>query len=124
MNRLRWCWDSPDLQPISQASTIAASPPPRWEGPPTLRSRAGRWRWEVGRLAVFGEADAAGFCGPPGVAWTGTRLFVADRMNHGILIWRGFPTARGQPADAVMGQRSFTANLANAGQGIYRPTPS
>src|SRR5262249_47043583 len=50
----------------------------------------------------YGAADADGFFSPAGVASDGKRLFVADRLNHRVLVWRAFPTRNGQPADAVL----------------------
>lgn len=86
--------------------------------------RPNRGRGDVSPRDGFSDADADGFFEPTGVASNGSRLFVADRLNHRVLIWRTFPSAIGQPADEVLGQPSFTANLVNAGQGIYRPALS
>lgn len=65
----------------------------------------------------YSDAGADGFFYPAGVASDGKHLFVADRLNHRVLVWRTFPTQSGQPADAVIGQASFTANLPNRGNG-------
>jgi sugar lactone lactonase YvrE len=70
-------------------------------------------------LDGFSDADADGFFYPVGVASDGTHLFVADRLNHRVLVWNTFPTANGQPADAVIGQASFAGNQANAGNGPF-----
>jgi hypothetical protein len=42
-----------------------------------------------------------------GVALVGDRLVVADTGNRRVLIWNCVPTANGQPADLVLGQRDF-----------------
>lgn len=44
-----------------------------------------------------------------GVGSNGVQLAVADSGNHRVLVWNTFPTANFQPADAVLGQASFTA---------------
>jgi hypothetical protein len=43
------------------------------------------------------------------------RLYVADVGNHRVLYWNAVPTANYTPADGVIGQPSFTADLANNG---------
>jgi hypothetical protein len=65
------------------------------------------------------DADADGFFYPMGVASDGTHLFVADRLNHRVLVWNTFPTTNGQRADAVLGQADFTSVMANAGNGPF-----
>jgi hypothetical protein len=52
--------------------------------------------------------NGAGQLGLPYGTWTdGTRVAVADRGNHRVLIWKTFPTTNGQPADLVLGQPGF-----------------
>lgn len=53
--------------------------------------------------------------GPAGVAASGTRLAVADRNNHRVLLWNQIPTATGQAASLVLGQSSPSGNTANLG---------
>lgn len=52
---------------------------------------------------------------PAGVAAGGTRLAVADRNNHRVLLWNQIPTATGQAANLVLGQSSPSGNTANPG---------
>ncbi len=52
---------------------------------------------------------------PFGVAWDGERLWVADAGNRRVLMWNGMPTHNGQPADLVLGQKSFLSRNENAG---------
>jgi hypothetical protein len=60
----------------------------------------------------------------PFAVWTdGTRVAVADRGNHRVLLWQTFPTRNGQPADLVLGQSSFDAVTARLGaDGLFRPS--
>lgn len=52
---------------------------------------------------------------PAGVSASGTRLAVADRGNHRVLLWNQTPTANGQAANLFLGQASAGGNTANAG---------
>jgi hypothetical protein len=52
---------------------------------------------------------------PRSVYSDGVRLFVGDRGNHRVLVWRSFPTSNGQPADFAIGQPDLTSN--GPGQG-------
>lgn len=54
--------------------------------------------------------------GPQGVWIQGNRFFVADTLNHRVLIWNSIPTQNNQPADLVLGQRDFGSNTS--------PTPT
>lgn len=69
----------------------------------------------------YSDADADGFFAPMGVASDGTRLFVADRLNHRVLVWDAFPTSSGQSASRVIGQNAATVTTANRGNGPYAP---
>lgn len=51
---------------------------------------------------------ASTFRAPQGVWIQGERLYVADTLNHRVLVWRQFPTRNNQPADIVLGQANFT----------------
>jgi hypothetical protein len=63
-----------------------------------------------------GDATAATFHVPTGVAAGGGALAVADAWNHRVLIWHGVPRDN-QPADVVLGQASGSACLPNRGAG-------
>lgn len=52
-----------------------------------------------------------------GVSFVGGRLAVADTGNRRVLIWNELPQENGQPADVVLGQRSFDCRDENAGEG-------
>ena len=53
--------------------------------------------------ADYGGVGAQGFRGSNGVASDGTKLIVADRFNHRVMIWNTFPTTDFEPADIVLG---------------------
>ncbi|MBN1522854.1 MAG: hypothetical protein JW904_00115 [Spirochaetales bacterium] len=53
---------------------------------------------------------------PAGIWSDGTRLYVVDSGNNRVLLWKTFPTADFQPADAVLGQIDMTSNTEAAGQ--------
>lgn len=61
---------------------------------------------------------------PRGLHVEGTKLFVADYLNHRILIYNTIPTANYPAADLVLGQPNFTSNTPNNGgisaQTLYR----
>lgn len=79
---------------------------------------------------VLGQPDmdscGANSGGKPGAAtlahasgaWTdGSRVVVLDRGNNRVLIWNGFPTQNGQPADIVLGQPDFESRAQGSGMG-------
>lgn len=43
------------------------------------------------------------------------RIFVADRLNHRVLIWTSLPAASGIPPNFILGQADGTGNLPNRG---------
>ncbi len=49
--------------------------------------------------------------GPQGVWFQNGKLFVADDMNHRVLIWNSIPTSNYQPADLVLGQPNFSTAI-------------
>jgi len=57
-----------------------------------------------------GTPTASSMSYPTSVASDGTRLFVTDYGSNRVLIWNSFPTVNGQPADAVLGQASFSGS--------------
>jgi hypothetical protein len=57
-----------------------------------------------------------------GVDFDGTRLAIADRANHRVLLYDSLPTTNGAPADRVLGQSSFTtASTACTATGLDSP---
>ncbi|MBI4871321.1 MAG: recombinase family protein [Candidatus Riflebacteria bacterium] len=62
-----------------------------------------------------GGLSASTLYSPQAVATDGTKLAVADCNNHRVLLWNGFPTSHGQPADVVLGQPNPISNTANNG---------
>jgi hypothetical protein len=59
----------------------------------------------------------------PTDAWTtGSRLAVADRLNHRVLVWNPLPAASGAPASLVVGQPDFASAVPAAGAtGLNQP---
>lgn len=74
---------------------------------------------DTGRNAGAG-ATASTLQYPSGLWSDGQKLIVADPWNHRVLIWHTFPTRHAQPADVVLGQPHFEANLPNV-EGIGTP---
>ncbi|MBX3189720.1 MAG: hypothetical protein KF819_22030 [Labilithrix sp.] len=66
-----------------------------------------------GANAAGVSASSMGY--PFAIGSDGTRLFVVDSSNNRVLVWSSLPTTGGAPATSVLGQASFTSNLANAG---------
>ena len=61
---------------------------------------------------------------PISVAFDGKRLFVGDGGLHRVLIWNSLPVSDNEPANAVIGQPSFTSLSMSDGPGpdtISRP---
>jgi hypothetical protein len=67
-----------------------------------------------------GEPGLATLNVPTGVAVGRGVLAVADAWNHRVLLWHGHPQHDNQPADIVLGQAGFTANLPNRGLDLPR----
>lgn len=69
--------------------------------------------------AVIGQSSGAGsdyqrsLRNAIGIHSDGTRLFVADRDNHRVLIWNAIPTTDNTPPDVVLGQPDFESATAN-----------
>ncbi len=53
------------------------------------------------------DTNAGRLRGPTGVFLDGRRLFVADTLNHRVLIFNSIPTSNGARADVVLGQADF-----------------
>ncbi|AKU99928.1 Transcriptional regulator [Labilithrix luteola] len=86
--------------------------------------RPNHGRLDVSPVDGFSDAAADGFFYPTDVASDGTHLFVADRLNHRVLVWDSFPTKNGQPADRVIGQPSMSSVRANYGGGAFAVDPA
>ena len=70
---------------------------------------------------VIGQADmtggdpgggADGFNRPQDLMFVGNRMYVADQLNHRIMLFDGWPGSDGSQADGVIGQSNFD-NLAS-----------
>lgn len=72
--------------------------------------------------ANTGGISASTLNGPSDVFFDGSKLYVADRGNHRVLIWNLLPTTNSQPADVVLGQPNFTSNAANQGELVSAAT--
>ena len=55
------------------------------------------------------NTDETGMRGPNGVFLDGQQLFVADTLNHRVLIYNQVPTSNNAPADVVLGQADFNS---------------
>jgi sugar lactone lactonase YvrE len=86
--------------------------------------RPNRGRGDTAPVDGFSDVDADGLFYPSGVASDGTHLFVADRLNHRVLIWDTFPTQNGAPATRVLGQPTMTTVGANGGAGVFTISPT
>ncbi|HEU4534336.1 MAG TPA: NHL repeat-containing protein, partial [Polyangiaceae bacterium] len=64
------------------------------------------------------------FHGPTDVATDGTRLAVADRDNHRVLLWHALPRSASDLPDVVLGQADFAGGAPNAGAGLGSPSAS
>ncbi len=60
-----------------------------------------------------GNVTASTLHYPSGIWTDGKILIVSDAWNHRVLIWHSMPTENAQPADVVLGQENFEANLPN-----------
>ncbi|MBV9307902.1 MAG: hypothetical protein JOZ45_17270, partial [Acidobacteriaceae bacterium] len=83
-----------------------------WNTPPTDQSTPPN--------VVLGQANFTAFAspqvvsstslrGPQGVWIQNGKLFVADTLNHRVLIWNNIPTQNNQAADVVLGQPNFNS---------------
>src|SRR5262249_14722528 len=59
---------------------------------------------------------------PSGIAFDGTRLYVADTANNRIMVWNGVPAASGTPADLGLRQPDFSSSTGGpAANRMLRP---
>ena len=65
--------------------------------------------------ANSGGASLSTMNGPAGLSIGGTRLALADRANHRVLLWNTIPTATGRAADLVLGQANGGSTSSNSG---------
>ncbi len=63
-----------------------------------------------------GEPGPATLNVPTGIAACGRGLAVADGWNHRVLIWHEVPRRHNQPADLVLGQKTFHSVEPNHGE--------
>jgi uncharacterized protein (TIGR03437 family) len=67
--------------------------------------------------------DSKSMRGPQGVWIQGGKLFVADTMNHRVLIWNNIPSANDAAADIVIGQKDFNVTpVTDLTQATVTPT--
>ncbi len=75
-----------------------------------------------GSTANNGGVSAQSLAYATAVDSDGTRLLVADTLNHRVLQWNAFPTLVGQGADVVIGQPDFHTNTIGDGAiALYQP---
>lgn len=71
--------------------------------------------------------SASNFYSARDLCVSGTKLIIADSLQHRILIWNTIPIVNNAPADVVIGQADFTSVLPNRGSSpsassLYEPT--
>lgn len=68
------------------------------------------------------STDNKSLRGPQGVWIQGGKLFVADTMNHRVLIWNSIPSTNDAAADVVIGQKDFNvAPVTDLTQAVFNP---
>ena len=67
------------------------------------------------RHAGLEAAEGWTMSGPADLWTDGSRMIVADRENHRVLVWNSIPDDPTSPADVVLGQPSTTSTAPNAG---------
>jgi hypothetical protein len=63
-------------------------------------------------MSILPRSGSSGFSSPEGSASDGTRLAVADKGNHRVLLYNALPTSTEAQADLVLGQPDFTTTAA------------
>ena len=61
------------------------------------------------------SVGALGMAYPARVVWDDPRFYVADALNHRVLVWNGFPTGSADGADFALGQPNLSSAVANSG---------
>ena len=79
---------------------------------------------DFSKTLALPQPTASTLRGPQGVWIQGGRLYVADTLNHRVLIWNSMPTSNGQAADVVLGQPNFNVQVqSNLAQAAVEPKP-
>jgi hypothetical protein len=94
-----------------------------WDSLPTTDGAAATLVLGQSAFTTNGSGAAANqFNSPFGADTDGTRLAVADRDNHRVVIWNTFPTTNGQSANLVVGQTGFgTSGSGTSSTGMAGP---
>lgn len=74
----------------------------------------------VSSVANNGGLSAHSLSTPSGVAFSGSKLLVADQGNYRILIWNTIPSSNNVSADVVIGQPDMVTNLRFNGTPLQR----
>jgi hypothetical protein len=81
-----------------------------WSTWPTMNGQAadvvlGRPDFDIGtETPVADPPTPSSMRNPDGVSYDGTRLYVADTLNHRVMVWSSLPTINGSAADYFIGQ--------------------
>lgn len=67
----------------------------------------------IGQTAPANWDMAAALNTPRAIAFSGSKMIVADQTNHRVLIWNSIPSSNNTPADVVLGQPDMTGRHAN-----------
>lgn len=64
----------------------------------------GQQSYTTNQANLGGEVSRIGYSTPISVSSDGTRLVVAELLNHRVHIWNTLPTQSAQPSDVILGQ--------------------
>lgn len=79
---------------------------------------------DFSKTLALRQPTASTLRGPQGVWIQDGRLYVADTLNHRVLIWNSMPTSNGKPADVVLGQPNFNVQVqSNLAEDTVVPKP-